>query len=303
MWVTNSDLGSLLQAGLRTDFFKAYYSSLSQSIAGQVAMQVTTTLPEQKYGWLGDLPQVREFVDERTILHLKKYEYSISDRVYEATIGVDRKALEDEQYGMIRTRVQDLGTLAGRFQEEKLVELLEAGFSTVGPDGQYFFDSDHGESESNQSNVTSGTLSASNLQAAIAAMENFQSDTGRIMGIRPTHLLVGPNLRWRAMELLNSSVVVASSGTNYINVLQGALTLLVSPFVQGYHWFVMDLSRPVKPLILQVRSDVPVEFSSLANAESNEDAFLRDRLLFGVRMRFGVGYGLWQLAYGSNASS
>lgn len=303
MWVTSRNLGALLEAGLKVDFFRAYNSRLQQTVASQIATVVDTTLPEQEYGWLGDLPSVREFVDERMIRHLKKYEYKISDKVYEATIGIERKALEDEQYNMIRTRVADLGAQMAVFQEKTLVNLLESGFNTVGPDGQYFFDTDHGESGSAQSNVTSNTLNAANLQAAISAMEQFRTDQGEIMGVSPSHLLVGPSLRWRAMELLNSTVVVASSGTNYINVLQGALTLLVSPFVQGYHWFVLDLRRPLRPLILQRRSDVPLEVSALTNPEASETLFMRDMVYFGARARFGVGYGIWQLAYGSNATT
>ncbi len=195
-----------------------------------------------------------------------------------------------------------------------VVQQLLAGFSTTGPDGQYFFDNDHAESGTNQSNTTTASLSASSLQDAIANMMAFTDDNGVPLGVMPNVLVVGPRLRWRAMELLESTVIPvkvgegtagtgATSATPYRNVLQGALDLIVTPYITGYQWFVLDTTREIRAVILQERSDVPVEFSALDNPNSNESVFMRDVIYYGVRARYGVGYGLWQLAYGSNATS
>lgn len=130
----------------------------------------------------------------------------------------------------------------------------------------------------------------------------------------PNVLVVGPALRWRAMELLESTVIPvrvgegtagtgATAATPYRNVLQGALDLIVTPYITGYQWFVLDTTREIRAVILQERSDVPVEFSALDNPNTNESVFMRDVIYYGVRARYGVGYGLWQLAYGSNATS
>ena len=92
--------------------------------------------------------------------------------------------------------------------------------------------------------------------------------------------------------------------TPYKNVFHGRLRVVVSPFLRGAaddHWFLLDTSRPIRALLLQQRSDVPVEFSALESASGSEAAFLRDRFYYGVRARYNVGYGLWQTAYGSSA--
>jgi phage major head subunit gpT-like protein len=64
----------------------------------------------------------------------------------------------------------------------------------------------------------------------------------------------------------------------------------------GTAWYLLDLSRPVKPLILQVRKRP--EFVSMDRPE-DENVFMRKKYLYGVDDRKNAGYGLWQLAYGS----
>lgn len=64
----------------------------------------------------------------------------------------------------------------------------------------------------------------------------------------------------------------------------------------GDPWFLMDLSRAIKPIILQRRKNP--EFVSMDDPR-DENAFLRKKFRYGVDDRKNVGYGLWQLAYGS----
>ena len=64
----------------------------------------------------------------------------------------------------------------------------------------------------------------------------------------------------------------------------------------GAPWFLMDLSRPLKPIILQINKDP--EFVAQDNP-SDENVFMRKKFRYGVDDRKNVGFGLWQLAYGS----
>lgn len=305
--ITRGDLGYLLEAGLRADFLEAYRRGVESGIYTAIATVIQTELPVQKYGWLGSVPTMREFVDERLPKGLRTVNYTISDTVWESTIAVERRALEDEQIGAIRLRVQDLGWEAARHKDFLVTKALLDGFTQPCYDGQPLFSATHVEGDSGtQSNTTSLPLNPDNLQNAISAMMLFTDDQGVPLGILPDTLVVGPRLRWTAMELLESQVVVVKSGsgsfTPYRNTLQGALRLVVSPYITGNQWFVLDTSRAVRAVILQERSDVPVEFSALEDPSSSESVFLRDVVYYGARARYGVGYGLWQTAYGSNAS-
>lgn len=305
--ITRSEMGYLLEAGLRADFFEAYRRQVEGAIYPQIATVIPTNLPVQKYGWLGSVPTMREFVDERMPKGLRTFNYTIQDTVWESTIAVERRALEDEQIGAIRLRVQDLGREAARHKDYLVIKALLDGFTQTCYDGQPLFSSAHSEGDSGtQSNVTTQPLNPDSLQSAISAMMLFEDDQGVPLGILPDTLVVGPRLRWTAMELLESQVVVVKGGTGdstpYRNVLQGVLRLVVSPYITGEQWFVLDTSRAVRAVILQERSDVPVEFSALEDPSVSESVFLRDVVYYGARARYGVGYGLWQTAYGSNVS-
>jgi len=67
----------------------------------------------------------------------------------------------------------------------------------------------------------------------------------------------------------------------------------------GTAWYLLDLSRPVKPLILQMRK--APEFVSMDKPD-DENVFMRKKYRYGVDDRKNVGFGLWQLAYGSKQS-
>jgi len=64
----------------------------------------------------------------------------------------------------------------------------------------------------------------------------------------------------------------------------------------GSPWFLMDLSKPIKPMIMQIRKRP--EFVSM-DSPTDENVFMRKKFRYGVDDRKNVGFGLWQLVYGS----
>ena len=64
----------------------------------------------------------------------------------------------------------------------------------------------------------------------------------------------------------------------------------------GDPWFLMDTKRMIKPIIHQVRR--PYNLTRMDDLD-DPNVFMRDQFLYGVDGRCNVGYGLWQLAYGS----
>ena len=61
-------------------------------------------------------------------------------------------------------------------------------------------------------------------------------------------------------------------------------------------WFLLDLSRPLKPFIMQER--FKPEFDEIKDT-SNQMVFMKDQYLYGIRYRGNWGYGLWQQAVAS----
>lgn len=67
----------------------------------------------------------------------------------------------------------------------------------------------------------------------------------------------------------------------------------------GPAWFLLDCSKPIKPLLFQERR--PYKFTSL-DREDDENVFFRKEYIYGVDARANAGFGLWQLAFGSKAA-
>lgn len=66
----------------------------------------------------------------------------------------------------------------------------------------------------------------------------------------------------------------------------------------GPAWYLLDCSKVLKPVIFQDR--MPFKLTALHN-DTDEVVFQRDEYVYGVRSRCNVGFGLWQLAFGSKA--
>ena len=186
-----------------------------------VAMLAPSNTREQGYPWLGDFPGMREWIGDRVIKDLSAYDYTIKNKSYEATIGVDREDIEDDLLGLYAPRVQGLAQAAKEHPDILVYALLKAAFTIRCFDGQYFCDTDHPWGDAQVSNSAGGA---------------------------------------------------------------------------GEPWFLLDLRRPIKPIILQMRKKP--EFVALDKPD-NEANFMRKKYLYGVDDRKNVGFGLWQLAYGS----
>lgn len=67
----------------------------------------------------------------------------------------------------------------------------------------------------------------------------------------------------------------------------------------GPAWYLLDLSRAIKPIIWQVRQ--PYDFQSLTSPNDTH-VFMTDEFIYGIRARANCGFGLWQLAYASKVA-
>lgn len=179
MAITKSDIPSLLLPGLKTEFDLAYRSRADHGVARQLATFITTTVPVQKYGWLGSTPMMREFLDERQPVGLQERQYTIEDKTFEASVAVDRRAIEDDQYDLIRLRIRDLAERVADHQHKLVVEALARGFSALGYDGVAFFHTAHplGNGQT-YSNRTTEPLSDTALANGMSQMMQVRMTKG-----------------------------------------------------------------------------------------------------------------------------
>ncbi len=66
----------------------------------------------------------------------------------------------------------------------------------------------------------------------------------------------------------------------------------------GPAWYLLDVSRAIKPIIFQKRQDYDLKAMTRIDDES---VFMRDEYRYGVDARVNAGFGFWQFAYCSKA--
>jgi phage major head subunit gpT-like protein len=131
--------------GLRIGFKTSFQGGLAMAstMHTRVATPVPSTTKEQKYGWLGKIPNVREWIGARAVQNLQQHDYAITEKPWELTIGVDRDDIETDNLGIYTPLFTEMGQSTGAHWDQLVFALLKAGFSTVCYDGQNYFDTDH----------------------------------------------------------------------------------------------------------------------------------------------------------------
>lgn len=188
------------------------------------ATVVPSTTAVEVYPWLKQLAQLREWIGERVVHGLEGADFSIKNRKFELTYGINRDAIDDDTYGL------------------------------YGPIFQEF-----GRSSAEHPNVLTAEVLAANPKCY---------DGNPLFGNHPVI-----NEKGKTVQVSNDI-----GGT-------------------GPAWYVMDLTRVIKPVVFQNRRDY--DFRALTNLNSDA-VFDTDVFKFGVDARVNAGAGLWQLAVRCN---
>lgn len=132
-----------LNTGVKKNFQDGYAKMRVGSFWEQVATLVPSTTASNTYGWLGDFPQLQEWVGPRVVKDMKETGYSIENKLYEATLGIQRTKIEDDQYGHYASIAMAMGQKAAEHPSRLVQAVISAGAASLCYDGQNFFDTDH----------------------------------------------------------------------------------------------------------------------------------------------------------------
>ncbi len=139
--VITTDTLRALQNGFNAAFVRGFGSA--QSTWQKVAMLIPSKTRLENYGWMKELPGMREWVGQRQIHNLESTGASLTNKNWEHTIGVDRNDIDDDQLGIYGPMFSIQGEIVGQHPDQLVWGLLPTGFTTKGFDGQNFFDTDH----------------------------------------------------------------------------------------------------------------------------------------------------------------
>ena len=243
----------------------------------------------------GPLPAMVEWVGDRKIAGLEASTFQIINKRWAIGIEVREQDVRRNTLGKVEGRIRDLGKSVAKKKFGLLRTLLNAVKTTSCYDGVYFAATNHPVGSSTASNLTTDLFDADALAAAIARMKNLTDDAGDPLDVMPTHLFVGPELEFSALEVLKRS----KDDYGADNVLQGYLDLVVIPGMTTNTWAVISAADSARPFILQVPQDG--QFRALNTPEASA-AFHRGVYLYGTDFEGNAGAGLWQLMQYSDAS-
>ncbi len=135
--IINSTNLNNLTAGYKAAYNKAFHdtTSLYQDIATVINSKTAT----ETYAWLGQYPRFREWIGDREFKDMKAHGYSITNKKFEASINVKKEDIEDDQYGVYKPMMEEMGYAAKTHPDELVFSLLAKGTSEACYDGQNFF--------------------------------------------------------------------------------------------------------------------------------------------------------------------
>ena len=288
---------STLAKGLKALFMEAFGNGELPADIAPFIVETDSDSSSEDYGWLGQAPSLSEWVDERKIKALNNFKYSIPNKSYEGTIGVNRDAIKDDRMGAVKVRINDLAAKARVHSKKLFIELLKNGTTDLCYDGLPFFSASHVEGKSGtQTNLYPGTgTSLAQIQAdvegAVAQMKALKDDVGEpfdesevVLGVVIPLGLEAAFNKLNTLEMIN----------NTTNSMKGKIRSIVTSarLTDVNDYYIMNIGPGVKPIVKQNRQ--PPEFQSL---EGDSDAgFMRKTWHYGIDYRVGWGYGLWQKA-------
>lgn len=267
-----------------------------------VCYDASSVRSSEKYGWIGNMPGMREWVGDRQFSELRSANFVIDNKHFESSLAIKKTDIADDNLGQYGPIMEQLGIEAAHHPDELWFDALELGESTACFDGQFFFDTDHswGKSGSQSNDLTSTVADTSAvtvaelktaIRAAVQQMLGFKNDQGKLYH-RPTvsrlndlTLLVPLALRDVAYDALESQLL-----SNSTNVIVDRPTIVASPYLTSdVKFYLFKTGDPVKPFVFQQREPLSRMMKGLDDIEIKDVKFMTEA-------RYNVGYFAWWTA-------
>jgi phage major head subunit gpT-like protein len=284
-----------LEKGLKTIYNQAYQMARPPNYAPATTVAPSTS-DREKYGWLGALPVMREWIGEKKVKAIADYDYTIINKDWEATIEIDRNELEDDQYDMIRPRIEWMAAGARVFPDRLISDLVINGTSNLAYDGQAFF----ADRTAPNDNLLAGTGTTdaqveADLKAARAAMMKFVDDAGEQMGLIMDTIVCPAALEVTFMKFMASTTPPTAAAAGVVNPWQNWLKALIVDYrlTDANDWYGLACGYPLKPFVYQKRREA---YMVSLNQPTSETLFWKRKIPVSVEARGNAGYGFFQMA-------
>jgi phage major head subunit gpT-like protein len=296
--VINASSLAALYKNFRTIYQEAFDQAKPQY--DQVATVIPSAAESEVYVWLEFSPTMREWLGDREVMNLKASDWTIKNKNWESTIAVPRNKILFDTYGVFKPLFSLMGGMAKTHPDIIVFKLLNDAFTTKCYDGKNFFDTTHAFG----SNKGTGVLNTTNFGIGMAALRRLKKPDGKtpfLTGAEKITLVTGPELQQKAMEICNNQFTAVAGAGMQDNVWKNSATpVMSSQITSATAWFLLADFFGIRPLVFQEARGP--EFQAKEDPQSSDHVFKRNEFLYGVDSIDNAGYGLPQLAYGSDGS-
>jgi phage major head subunit gpT-like protein len=151
--------------GLRNDFRGAYRHG-EDATADALATNVKSTTASTRFDWMGDLPEMREWLGPRVLHQLASFNYTVYPKDWEITLRVQANDIADDNIGLYQIQAASGGEGARLLRPREISNALDAGDTGICFDGQPFFDTQHPVGKDGDIDLVSNYLNAGGASAA-----------------------------------------------------------------------------------------------------------------------------------------
>ena len=255
----------------RTRFFEGYAGTPTWAM--QLAMTEPSDTSLNTYGWMDRLPAMREWIGPRLVTEPITQNRSIVNRHFEITSSIDADRFRDDQYGIYNNIVREHARQAAKRHDYQLAALLESNPTAF--DGIAYFNTTHPQDTSGQLSATTYSndlvnlaLNPTNIGQVKTQMRNFKGRDNKPLNVRPTLLVVPPNLEEAAHVICQNDYYSPSVFGNQSqqvgmsqNIYKGQFTYLVIPeLTHPNTWYAFYQEGPIRGLLVQLRQEIQMQF-------------------------------------------
>lgn len=259
-----------------------------------------STGADERYGALGNVPGVREWLGDRVFNTLRASDFTIKNKLWEDSLAVEKTDIEDDRLGMYDVMAESLGMEAEHHPDELMFDLQINGESGECMDGQNFYDTDHSWGDSGtQSNLLTPTAATGTVpteaefrtayHAARAALLGFKRDNGKFFN-RPTLQPINDlvlEVPTELEEVANQALikVLVNSGETNI-VLDRPKIVTIPHFTDDHSFYLHRVGQQLKPFAFQWRRPIRRNMKGMDDHEFKDVKLMTDG-------RYNCGYLAW----------
>lgn len=309
--MTSSQFPRLLDDNLRKVVVDAY-KELPSMIDRLFGVIKSDKAWEEFYA-IGGVPDVPAFNGTLEYLSVAPGYYTrIEPKEYAGAIVIERKLLDDERYGVIKSRQNGLANSMIRVREKLGAQAFGYAFSSAftfqsGDEGVALASSSHttksgAATTTGFGNAGTSALSKTSIAATSILMRQFRNESGSRIIVNPDTLIVPDELYDTACEAVGSnfsgatSMLDPDSANGKINAQYKRWTVIPYPRLSDIdtnNWFMVD-SKMMKEQLIWVDRIAP-------DIETTKD-FETKMYKQSIYSRFGYGFTDWRFIYGHSVS-